>query len=365
MTRFARVVPTLAAVGLAAAGMTSGWIARAAARTIVYVSCAKDRTIRVLELDDRGRLTPIQTTVVSGAVMPLAVSPDRRFVYASLRSEPYAVSSFAIDRHSGRLTPLGAVPLADNMAYLSTDRSGRFLLGASYSGSRFSINRIRSGGAVEPAPLTVIETGPHAHAIATDLSNRFLFVPNLGADRILQYRFDAATGAIRPNEPPFVATPTGAGPRHIAFHPSGRFVFGINELDATVVTYRLRDNGALTALAAASAHPPAFTGKPWAADVHVTPDGRFLYASERTSSTLAAFRVAEDGQLASVGTFATETQPRGFNIDPGGRFLVAAGQLSQGLRVHAIDRETGALTDASRLRVGDDPNWVEIITPAR
>jgi len=361
MMTLARALPAIAALGFAAGPVTRGEIAGAPRETVVYVSCAKDRTIRVLDLDDRGRLAAIQTVGVTGTVMPLAISPDRRFLYASLRSEPYTVSSFAIDRSTGRLTPLATVPLADNMAYLSTDRSGRFLLGASYTGNRFSINAIRDGGAVDPAPLAVVTTGPHAHAIATDLSNHFLFATNLGDDRILQYRFDAKTGTLTPNVPPAVRTRTGAGPRHIAFHPDGRFVFGINELDATVVTYRLGDSGTLTALTTVSALPPAFTGQPWAADVHVTRDGRFLYASERTSSTIAAFAVGESGQLRSVGSFATEAQPRGFNIDPAGRFLVAAGQLSHALRVHAIDGQTGALSEVARLRVGDDPNWIEIV----
>jgi 6-phosphogluconolactonase len=356
----ARVLPAIAALAFAAAPVMRASTA-GAARQAVYVSCAKDRTIRVLELDEHGRMTPIQTIGVTGTVMPLAVSPDRRFLYAALRSEPFGVSSFAIDRTTGRLAPRATVPLADNMAYLSTDRSGRFLLGASYTGSRFSINAISAAGAVDPTPLAVVNTGPHAHAIATDASNRFLFVTNLGADRILQYRFDAKSGTAAPNTPPAIQTREGAGPRHIAFHPNGRFVFGVNELDATVVTYRLGDEGALTALSTASALPPGFTGKPWAADVHITPDGRFLYASERTSSTIAAFGVGEDGELRSAGSFPTEAQPRGFGIDRRGRFLVAAGQLSNRLRVHAIGHDTGALSEISRLRVGDDPNWVEIV----
>lgn len=338
--------------------------ARSSSVTVAYISNADSRDIYVLQLDEPGGgPRVIQTLTVTGKVMPLAVSPDRRFLYASLRSEPYSVSSLAIDQRTGTLTLMKTVPLADNMAYLATDRTGRFLLGASYSGNRFSINAISSDGTIDPKPLHVVSTGRNAHAIATDPSNRFLFVSNLGDDQILQYRFDERTGAVTANQPAAVKTKPGAGPRHVVFHPSRRLVFGTNELDATVSTYRLEDAGTLTLLESTSMLPAGFEGKPWAADLHLTPDGSFLYASERTSSTIAAFRVdGGTGRLTPVGHYPTETQPRGFSIDPEGRYLLAVGELSNGLTAYAIDRNTGTLRTLSHLDVGGDPNWIEIVT---
>lgn len=335
----------------------------AKARTMVYISNADSREIYVLELNQKdGSSTVVERVPVAGSVMPLAISPDRKYLYASLRSEPYAVSSFAINPQSGRLTLVKTVPLVDSMAYLATDRGGRYLLGASYAGHKISVNAISLSGEVDPQPLAVVPTGKNAHAIATDPSNRFLFVTNLGDDVILQYRFNQADGAITPNEPPAVKTGKGAGPRHFAFHPDRRFVFGLNELGGTINTYRLQGSGVLTLLDSISMTPAAFEGKPSAADIHLTPDGKFLYASERASNTIAAFRInGESGQLTLIGNYPTETQPRGFNIDPQGKYLLAAGQKSNGLITYEINRDTGALRRLSRLDLGQNPNWIEIV----
>src|SRR3954453_21331328 len=274
------------------------------ARTMVYISNADSHEIYVLQLDEKnGTSKLIEKVPAAGSVMPLAISPDHKYLYASLRSEPYSVSSLAIDQNSGRLTLLTTVPLADNMAYISTDRRGRYLFGASYSANKISVNAIRSSGEVDPKPLHVIPTGEKAHAIAIDSSNKFLFVPNLGDDAILQYRFDENSGGITPNEPPAVKTQKGAGPRHFVFHPNGNFVFGLNELNGTVNTYSLNVSGTLRLLGSSSIIPADFKGAaPAAADLHLTSDGRFLFASERTSNTIAAFAVdSHTGKLTLVG----------------------------------------------------------------
>jgi 6-phosphogluconolactonase len=334
-----------------------------AARTIVYISNADSREIYVMELNDKdGSLVEIEKTPVSGTVMPLAISPDRKFLYATHRSEPYSVSSFAVNLQNGKLTFLKTAPLADNMAYLSIDRGGRYLLAASYAGHKISVNALSPSGEVDPKPLAVITTGKNAHAIATDLSNQYLFVTNLGDDQILQYRFNAATGAITPNEPPAVKSKKGAGPRHFVFHPNRRFVFCLNELDGTVDSYRLNETGVLTPIDSISMTPAELAGKPAAADLHLTPDGRFLYASERTSNTLAAFRVnPESGKLTLIGNYPTETGPRGFNIDSKGKYLLAAGQKSNGLSVYEIDPDAGKLRKLSHLDLGKNPNWIEFL----
>ena len=333
---------------------------------VVYVSNADSREIHVLSLDGgTGAVSLVQRMPVPGAVMPLAVSPSRRVLYAGLRSAPFAVSTLAIDTATGTLTLLATAPLPDNMAYLSTDTTGRFLFGASYAGDRISVQSIGEEGLVQARPVQVLPTSSHPHSIIIDRSNRYLFVPSLGADRILQYTFDQTTGHIVPNAPPFVEAAKGAGPRHLVFHPGGRFAYATNELDATVGAYQFdAAAGTLRPAGTARGLPPDFAGHPpfAAADLHVTPDGRFLYASERASSTLAAFRIdGGSGLLAPSGNFSTEQQPRGFNIDPRGRYLFAVGQLSHSMTVHAIDQTTGALAPRHRYPMGQNPNWVEIV----
>lgn len=334
------------------------------AATVVYVSNADSKEISVLRLDDeKGDLALVQTVPVGGQVMPMAVSPDRKFLYAALRSQPYTVASFAIDARDGRLSPIGTAPLPDSMASIGVDRIGRTLFAASYGGHKLSVSPIGRDG-VAGAAAQVVPTGQNAHAVLVDPSNRHLFITNLGVDAVMQMRFDAATGQVSPNTPPIHATRAKAGPRHLVFHPNGRFVYLLNELDASVDVLAFDpQQGTLATLQTLTTLPAGFSGKPWAADLHLTPDGRFLYTSERTTSTLAAFAVdGSTGRLQLLGHTPTEKQPRGFNVDPSGRYLVAVGQLSHAVTLYAIERDSGALKPLKSYSLGQNPNWVEIVS---
>lgn len=333
------------------------------AKTFAYVSNADSREIIVLRLQDDGGLAEVERVNTTGTVMPLAVSPDRRFLYAALRSEPFGAASYRIDGQTGRLSHIATSPLPASMPYLATDRTGRFLLSASYQSAVAAVSAIDAEGRVGASPLQVLNTAPNAHCIVTDPGNRFAFVPCLGGDHVMQLRFDAASGRLAPNAPAEARTSKGAGPRHLVFHPDGKLVFLICELDASLISFAFDPAaGTLAPLATASALPPGFTGKPWAADIHVSPGGRFLYASERTSSTLSGFAIdVARGTLKPIGQWPTETQPRGFAIEPGGRFLLSVGQVSNSLTTYAIDAATGALTPLKRYPMGANPNWVEIV----
>jgi len=314
----------------------------------------------------------------------MAVSPDRRFLYAVLRSVPFSVVSYSIDSHKGELINLSTAPLPDNMAYTSTDKTGRFLFSASYAGHKISVNPIGAKGFVQAEPIQVVITGRNAHSIRSDPSNRFVYVPNLGNDQIMQFLFDEKTGILTPNKPGAVYTKAGAGPRHIEFSPNNRFVYVVNELNGMVNGYAADiQTGVLSEIQSISAVPPGAKLAPGipapplggaqpaprpdreeikCADIHITPDGRFLYASERTTSTLAAFGVdSGNGKLTYIKSYETETQPRGFNIDPRGNFVIAAGQQTGQVSVHRINRANGELERLKRYPVGKDPNWIEIV----
>lgn len=338
-------------------------IGTASAATVVYVSNADSRTISVLQLDkESGKLSTLQDVPVSGMVMPLTVSPDRQYLFAALRSKPYSVASFRIEPGSGKLTLIGTSPLPESMANLSTDRTGHYLFAASYGGNLISESRIGADGMVAPANI-VIPTRPKAHAIKTDPSNRWLFATNLGGDIIMQCRFDATTGAITQNDPPTLTFASQAGPRHFVFHPNGRVVYVVDELDGKLERLSFDpDKGTLAIQQTISVLPSGFTGTPWAADVHTTPDGQYLYASERTSSTLIGYRIdGEAGALSESGQYPTEKQPRAFAIDSSGRYLLSAGQLSNALSVHRIDPRSGELVRLGSFLVGRNPSWVEIV----
>jgi len=339
----------------------------AAARALVYVGNAESQDITVLEIG-AGGLQFVATAAVPGpkepgTSLPLAISPDRRFLYAGLRNEPYSVATFSIDARTGTLVYAGSGPLADSMAYIVTDRTGRYLLAASYDGNKVTVSPIGADGIVQPAQQT-IPTLPHAHCILPDAANRHVLHTSLGGDVVYQDSFDASSGQLSPGHPPAVSVKRNAGPRHLVFSVDGKFVYLIDELDASIYVFPYdpatgtlaRQKQVLSAL------PEGFTGKPWAADIHLTPDGRFLYASERTSSTLAAFHVHPgDGTLKSIGSFATARQPRSFQIDPSGRYLISAGQLSNTVIMHSIDKESGTLAILREYPTGKNPSWVEVV----
>lgn len=337
--------------------------AGAQSATFVYVANADSQEISVLELDrSQGLLKPVETVGVAGTVMPLAVSPNKRFLYAALRSQPFRVASFEIDSASGRLRKLGEAPLADSMANIDVDATGRWLLAASYPGHKITVNAIGKEGTVG-AVQQLVRTAPNAHAIHADATNRFVLATSLGGDNLSIWRFDAEKGQLAPSDPPLVSNAPKSGARHFVWDKAQRFLYLINELDASVYVYAWNGaNGTLRELQRTTALPAGFTGKPWAADMHLTPDGKYLYASERTSSTLSAFRVdPATGLLQPLGQTSTEKTPRGFAIDSTGRFLVAAGQDSHSVSVHAIDDASGALGAPKRLPVGKNPNWIEIV----
>ena len=332
--------------------------------TFAYVACADSHDIAVLSLEPAsGEVAEVERVDTGGKVMPLAVSPDRRFLYASIRSEPLEVVSYAIDPVGGRLRELGRSPLPASMCWIGLDRSGRFLLSASYGGSQVAVSPIGPDGVAAPA-RQVVPTPPNAHSIQCDPANTFAFAACLGGDVLVGFRFDAGTGALTPRDEPAWRCRPGAGPRHFAFHPAAPFLYLLHELDATldVLAYDA-GAGTLSHVQTIGTLPDGFAGgAPWAADIHFTPDGRFLYTSERRSSTLAAFAVdAIGGRLRSLGTVPTELEPRGFAIDPSGRWLLAPGQASHRLRVHGISAATGALTEHADRAIGQNPNWVEIV----
>ena len=381
MRRSARVM-----VGVTmAAMMSAAGSAPAQAGTFVYVSNADDGDISMFTLAADGELKAGARVKAASVVMPMAVSPDRRFLYAAVRSKPYAVHVYTIDKGTGALTPLATSPLAESFPYISLDRTGRFLFGASYGANLVSVNAVGADGRVA-ADAQVIPVGRNAHSIRIDASNRYVYVPTLGTDQIFQLTFDPSSGRLASNTPAVVQLKPGTGPRHFVTSRDNKFVYVLSELMATVTTLSLDPRtGLLAEVASVSALPPdsklqpgaprgavgAPGGPPprntdndiWASDIHLTPDERFAYIAERTTSSLSALKLdAATGKLTYLGSTPTEKQPRGFAIDPSGRFLVASGEKSPTISVYAIDATSGALRLLKQYPVGKGANWVEIVS---
>ena len=338
------------------------------AETFAYVGNADSNDISVFKIAESGEMTPVQTAAFTGVAKPgsstpLAITPDHRVLIAGVRSQPFVAVSFAIDPKTGQLSHIGNGPLADSMANIAIDHSGKFLFSASYGGNKVALNPVLANGVVGE-PKQVIPTGLNAHAFLPSPDNRFVFATNLGSDQVLGFAFDATTGTLTPSDPPIHKVPEKSGPRHFVFHPNGKFVYLIHELNADVAAFSYEaKSGAWSEIQRTTALPEGLSGKPWAADIHITPDGRFLYASERTTNTLTAYKVdATSGKLTTIGSVPTEKQPRGFHIDPGGRYLAAVGELSDSMTVYAIDQSSGALAKQKSYATGKKPNWVEFVS---
>ncbi|HUS98498.1 MAG TPA: beta-propeller fold lactonase family protein, partial [Hyphomicrobiaceae bacterium] len=259
--------------------------------SIVYVSCSKGNCIDVLSLDRAtGELAHIGFAELSGNGMPLAIGPDQRFLYASVFGDPDGAKqpryeTFAIDSVTGILRHTATLPAVARMSYITVDRGGTFLLGASVAGSVISSHAIDNNGVLQSEPIDVRQVPSKAHHISTDLTNRFAFVPNLGGDIVQQLQFDAANGTFADNSPSRAVLPDGAAPRHMAHHPDGRIVYLLNECAGTLVVYQLDgEAGTLSAIQTSDILPSGFEGTPWGAQIHVSADDRFLFTSERTSS---------------------------------------------------------------------------------
>jgi 6-phosphogluconolactonase len=346
------------AIALTSVLSLSAW----ARPTILYLSESGDNRIAVYSMDETsGELTRTGAVDLPGAPGPLAISPDRRHLYAAVRSDKQ-LATLTIDPATGSLKDPVLNPAGINAAYVHVDKTGNWLLAASYSEGVVTSSRI-TNGVITGAPVTTLETGKKAHSIQTDPANRFAFVPHVGElNKVEQLRFDATSGALVPNNPPSMAGGEGQGPRHMQFHPNGRWVYFVNEqgksvslcdYDAAAGTLKLRQ--------AVSTTPDDWDkAKGSCADIHISADGRFAYASNRGHDSLAVFAIdPNSGELKSLGQTPTEKTPRSFCLVPGGeKFVVSAGQGSNRLIVYRRDTQTGALTALKTYDCGKSPAWV-------
>lgn len=368
----------------------SAFAASSQAATYVYVSNAADGDISAYALNETsGALTALPRVPAGKLVMPMAVSPDRRVLYAASRVAPYRAFAYRIDPASGALALIQATELPDSMVYISVDRTGKNLLSASFGAHLVTVNRIGADGAVVSPPIQTLPTARNAHAIVVGPDNRHVYVPSLASDLVMAWDFDPAKGLLAASTPPVSPSQPGVGPRHMVFSPDGRHAYVLGEMAGNITTFAVgQSDGALRALGEVSGVPvdaglrrgvPHLpTGGPgglidpyadrdrsndiFAADVHITPNGKFLYSSERRRSTISRYAIdPRTGLPTFLGTTKTETQPRGFAIDPSGRFLVAAGEKSDHVAVFTIDPADGALTPVGRYPGGAGANWVEIV----
>ena len=360
------------ATTLGAAAIWRGLVAPAAAGIPLFVGTYTDDKRRegvfLLRLNGKtGELTQVKSFDAGPNPSFLAVHPNGRTLYAVNEVEQLfgkatgGVRAFAIGSGGGTLGPL-AEQMSEGTApcYSSTDRSGRAVFVANYGSGTVTVLPIGANGGVARAsqvvqhsgsgPVTDRQAGPHAHCVIPHPANRFVYAADLGADRVFAYRFDARSGVLTAVPQSDAIMAPGTGPRHLAFHPTRPLLFVSGELNSTVTALRCDPtSGALTSAQVISTLPADWKGANYPADVHVAPNGRTLYVSNRGHNSIAVFSVAANGALAMQQVISTGGDwPRNFSLDPVGRWLLAANQRSNSIVVFARDVATGQLRETTR-----------------
>lgn len=335
----------------------------------MYVSIQNDDKISIFEMDPSSGELQAQGSVDCNRAAPLAVDPDRRFLFAGRRNpEAFGMSSFAIDHSSGGLSPIGSIPLQGDPVHMATDRKGNFLLSAYYYQQKAAVHDIGGAGELADPPVEWRQTDTGAHFIMTDPSNKFAFVPHIadgahkGPNAIFQFWFDENTGRLTPNDPPRVTPKEPEGPRHLCFHPDLSVVYSSNEQGCSVTAYNLDTaQGTLAPFQTVPTLPQDYNGQNSCSQIQITPSGKFLYAPNRGHNSIACFAVdTTSGRLTPVGQVPTEPVPRAFSLDPQGNFLYAAGLDSGRLASYRVNTNSGDLEPLQVYPLGRAPMWILI-----
>ena len=346
----------------------------------LYLSIAGENRIAIYNFDVSNGTIAFQEDVdVSGSPGPLTLSLCGNYLYAGLRSSR-EISTFRIDEKSKQLNLLRTIKLDADTCYIATDKTGKYLLSAYYGAGKVTVHAIGEDKTVQGESIQTIETAPHAHYIETDASNRFAFVPHtVPRNAIYQFHFDPDTGMLTQNFFGNFNPDDPVGPRHYCEHPNKPIFYFSNEQGSSVSAYNLQKGdpgvsprksgapdytvhdapGLLWEFQTLSTLPADFDEHNSCAQIHIDPQGKFLYVSNRGHDSITIFSIDEEsGALTALGHQLTEPTPRVFNIDETGNFLFAGGQGSGKLATYRINRESGLLNSIGTYEVGKNPMWV-------
>lgn len=368
------VSPALGAIGLRAQTTAKGPVF-AYVGTYSAPGSGQGRGIHIFEFDPRtGALTERDVFATPSNPTWLAINSAGTHLYAANEVSNFqgnngSITALAIDRATGRLTPINTVSAeGGGPAHLSVHPGGRHVFVANYGGGTTAVLPIlpdgqlgaatdvrKHEGTVGPRNATSAPPGsfaisgherPHAHMVQADPSGRFVMAADLGLDQIFVWRFDATAGTLTPADPPFVKVPPGDGPRHFVFHPNGRWFFSLQEEGSTVMAFDYdAGTGRLQAKQTISTLPKGFAGTNFTSEIVISADGRFLYAANRLHDTIACFAINATGVLSSIGEEPTRGDyPRHIGLAPGGGFMYACNQRSDAITMFRVNRSTGRLS---------------------
>ncbi len=328
----------------------------------VYISIMGEERIRVYSMDgETGGLDLKHELALTGGPAGIALAPSREFLYVARRGTR-ELASFAIDRSDGSISLLGSIEEVSDAVYLTVDGTGKFVLTSSNGGARASSYRVGEDGAVVAPAVSTVNTLQGAHSVEVHPSNRFVYVPHcIRQNAIFQYKYDADTGELTPQELAILVPPERLGPRHIRFHPTLDVMYTTDEQGNSITAYPVNKDGRLSpSLQTISTLPDGYDGSEnTTAQLRVHPTGRFLYAPNRGHDTIACFRIdGASGELSLIGRVPGEAHVRGFDVDPQGKFVFAAGVDSGRVSAYSVDQDSGELTRTKTYDVGKQPMWV-------
>jgi len=368
-----------------AAGIVLMWLAEPtrAEEPLVFISAfasGDQGAIHAFQLDLKaGALKSIHRTTGVENPFFMAVSPDHKCLYSIHAptfggTEPEQVAAFRIDGHSGELSPLNRQSTKGTAScYLELDATGKSILVANYLTGSVASYRVKADGSLSEPVSFVQHVGssvdesrqkePHAHCFVISPNNRFAYAADLGTDQIVCYALDPATATLTPGVQAFVRTPPGAGPRHLTFHPNGRFMYVINELKNSVTLFDfLPDSGMLVERQTISTVPGDFDGTSHTADLKITPNGRFLYGTNRGHDSIAAYRIADDGQLSLIEIGRSLGKgPQNLAITADGSLLLCANMAGSSVATFRINQDNGTLQSAGSPIDIPSPSCIRIL----
>jgi 6-phosphogluconolactonase len=349
---------------------------------LVFVGSGR-KNIEAFRFDlTSGALTRIGVAAEIERPSFLSISPNHQFLYSVSEGGSAAgssISAFAIDAAAGKLTFLNKQPAGGSgPCYVEVDAAGKNALIANYGSGSFAAFPLAADGAVQPMSAFIQDhgsgvnpdrqEGPHAHSLVAGPGNKFVYGCDLGLDKVMIFKFNAGQGTLVADEPAFAQVKPGAGPRHTAFHPNGRWAFVINEMGSSITVFSYNAvSGALDEVQTISTLPEGFPGQSTCAEVVVHPSGKFVYGSNRGDDSIAAFACdPESGRLTFIERVATGGKtPRQFEIDPTGRYLLAANQNSNTVVVFRIDAASGRLQPTGSQVQSDNPQCVRCLLEPR
>ena len=334
-----------------------------------YTSSANDDGIYVYKFNTETGDNSFVSSIKTSNPSFLAISTNQKYVYAVNENADTTrftvtghIAAFAFDKATGKLSFLNKQESGGkHPCYVAIDKSGKWVFAGNYSSGSLAVLPVKSNGILDSAKQVIQHEGssvvegrqddPHVHATFLSHDNKYLYVPDLGIDKLMIYKFDNKTGKLSEANMPFMIAEPGSGPRHIDLHPNGKYAYLMQELTGIVSVYRILKGGGLESIQDISGLPREYTGPVGSADIHVSPDGKFLYCSNRgESNTLGIFQInPQNGMLDWVGDQSTMGKtPRNFNFDPTGNFLLVANQNSNEIVIFKRDKQTGLLEDTGK-----------------